>query len=75
MPRTKEMQIGDYPAVRYEVSGTLGNLSVLYVKTFIETPTRWNQVLCWTTPSHLEDVRGDFQSIWNSFKELPTAGI
>lgn len=69
----KDLKVGDYPSVQYEVRGTLGNLSVVYVKTFIETPTRWNQVLCWTTPSHLEDVRGDFQSIWESFKEVPGA--
>ena len=67
----KDMKVGDYSAVQYEVRGTMGNVSLVYVKTFVETPTRWNQVLCWTTPSHLNDVRGDFQSIWESFKEVP----
>jgi hypothetical protein len=67
----KDLKVGDYPAVQYEVRGTAGNINVVYVKTFVETPTRWNQILCWTTPSHLDDVRGDFQAIYESFKELP----
>ena len=71
MSEAKDLKIGNYPAVQYEVRGMVGNLNVIYVKTFIETPTRWNQVLCWTTPSHLDEVRPDFQSIYESFKELP----
>jgi hypothetical protein len=66
-----DMKVGAYPAVQYEVRGTLGNLNIVYVKTFIETPSRWNQVVCWTIPSHLDDERGEFQSIYESFKELP----
>jgi len=67
----KDLKVGDYPAVQYEVRGTVNNINVVYVKTFIETPTRWNQVLCWSTPSKVDNARGDFQAIYESFKELP----
>jgi predicted small secreted protein len=67
----KNLKIGECPAVQYEVRGTVGHTNIVYVKTFVETATRWNQVLCWTTPSHLDDVRADFQAIDESFKELP----
>ena len=57
-------------AIQFEIRGTLKNVNFVYLDTFIETPTCWNQILCWTTPSYWEGARdGDFRAIIESLKE------
>ena len=55
--------------VQYEMRGTVKNVKICYLMTFIESPTRWNQIMCWTMPSHWEDSQDDFRKIAESFHE------
>src|SRR5882724_8025379 len=48
----RKLEVNGMPAVQYEMRGTVQNVKLVYLKTFIETPNRWNQVMCWTLPSH-----------------------
>jgi hypothetical protein len=66
----REPWINGTKAIQCEIRGALKNVNLVYLDTFIETPTCWNQVLCWTTPSYWEDARdGDFRAIIESLKE------
>ncbi len=65
----KKLTFHGYPAVQYEMTATVGNLNLVYVKTFVDQPTRFSQVMCWTTPSHLEECRGDFAAVTESIEE------
>jgi hypothetical protein len=56
-------------ALRYQAVGTRQSIIVLCIKTFIETPHRWNQILILTTPSHLEDIQDDVRRIVEDFEE------
>jgi hypothetical protein len=70
----KELKIHGFPALQYEVTGTMNNVNLAYVKTFVALPTQFTQVMCWTTPSHLEECRGDFDAITQSIEEPATVG-
>jgi hypothetical protein len=64
----KAVKVNGADALQYEVRGTFKNLKLCYLKTFMETPTRWNQVMCWTTPSNWELAQDDFRKINESLK-------
>jgi hypothetical protein len=66
----EKIKVNGKDALRYEVHGTLNNVRFVFVKTFIESGTHWNQVSCWTTPSHLDESRPDFEAIVSSFRDL-----
>ncbi len=65
----KKLTVHGYPAVQYELTGTLDNLNLAYVKTFVALPTQFCQVMCWTTFSRLEECRGDFTVVTESIEE------
>jgi hypothetical protein len=69
----RKLEVNGMPAVQYEVRGTLNKLKFVYLKTFVETPHRWNQVMCWTFPSHWNDCQADFKSIYESLREIEPA--
>ncbi len=64
----KLIKLNGVDAIQYEIRGTTKNLKLHFLKTFIESPTRWNDVMCWTTPSHWEELQDDFQQINETFK-------
>lgn len=67
-----KLKVNGADAVQYEVRGTMANgTKVVFAKTFIESPTRWNQVMCWTVPSHLQECQDDFKVLRDTLKELP----
>jgi hypothetical protein len=67
----KELKVSGADAVQFEVRGTLNNVNVVYLETFIETPSYWTHVSEWTTPSHWNDVQDDFRAIYESLAEVP----
>ncbi len=69
LSKAKELTVHGYPAVQYGLTATMENLNLVYVKTFVALPTRFCQVLCWTTPSRLEECRGDFSAVTESIEE------
>jgi hypothetical protein len=70
----RKLEVNGMPAVQYEVHGAAQNTKLVYLKTFIETPNRWNQVVCWTIPSHWDECQPGFKSIYESLKETSGTG-
>jgi hypothetical protein len=64
-----KITVNGKPALVYELRGQLGAVNLVFVKTFVETPNRWNQVMQWTTPSHLDEAKPDFEAIAKSLHE------
>jgi hypothetical protein len=69
----KELKISGANAIQVQVRGSLKNVNLVYLDTFIETATGWNQVLCWTLPSCWDECQDDFRAILESLTELPNA--
>jgi hypothetical protein len=67
----RKVKVNGTDAIVYEIRGTLKDAKLVYLKTFIESANRWNQLTCFTTPSHLDDATADFNLIAESFKEIP----
>jgi hypothetical protein len=64
------LTVGDYPALQYDLRGTLGDLEVVYFHTTVETPTRFHQILGWTVPAQLEEYQGELEQVIQSFQEV-----
>ena len=60
-----------HSAIQFEITGIVNQLKVHYVHTFIESDTRYNQLMCWTTPSNVESARPEFEALLQSFTERP----
>ncbi len=67
----KKLTINGSDAIQYELSATEDGLIVRYLRTFIETDTRWNHVDAFTTPSHWDESQDDFRALYESLKEPP----
>lgn len=61
--------VKDNPAIQYEISGSLNDINVQFLHTTIETPTRFVQILAWTSPEAFERNRTELQNIIQSFVE------
>jgi hypothetical protein len=66
----RKLQVNGKDALQYEVRGSLNNIRLIFVKTYIESGSHWNQVSQWTTPSHIDEARPDFDAIVKSFRDL-----
>jgi hypothetical protein len=69
---TATTQIGSdpsYPAVQYEVRGSLNQIDVVYLHTVVETPTRLVQILAWTPPAAFATNQPEMQQVIQSFRE------
>jgi hypothetical protein len=66
----QQLTINGHNVLRYESRQTLKNVKLVFVKTFVETPKRWNQIIVWTVPSEFDEVQDDIQKIVNSFEEV-----
>jgi hypothetical protein len=67
----KRLNLNGRSAIQYEVRGILDNIKIVYLKTFVESESRWTQVMAWTSPSHWNEVQDDFRVLNQSFHELP----
>ncbi len=67
---TSVTRVGEYPAVQYEIRGTLKDINVLYVHTTVETGDRFNQILAWTLPDNYDSSKEELQRTISSFREL-----
>ncbi len=67
----KKLKIHGYPAVQYELTGTLksNGVRIKYLKTFVALPTQFCQVICWTTQSRFDECRSDFDAVTGSVDE------
>jgi hypothetical protein len=64
-----ERTINGHAALVYEQRAVVNSLKLIYVKTFVESQTRWNQIAGWTAPSCFDDAKSDFEAIVQTFRE------
>jgi hypothetical protein len=62
--------INGYPAVQYEVNGTIQNVNLAYLNTIVETPNNFHQILTWTLKSKFDANKPTLQQVAQSFKEV-----
>jgi len=66
-------KVGNFPALQYEIQGKINDIEVTYLHTTVETPTRFSQILAWTTPTSFKTDKPELERVISSFRERPTA--
>jgi hypothetical protein len=64
------MQVQDYPAVQYQIQGSIDGVTAKYLFTVVDTGDRFYQILAWTTPEQFASHEDDFQKIVQSLQIL-----
>jgi hypothetical protein len=57
------------PAVQYEIHATVERMRGILLRTFVDGPTSFHQLIAWTLPSKIEEQRAVLDSIIQSFQE------
>jgi hypothetical protein len=70
LPTVKK--VGNFPALQYEIQGKINDIEVTYLHTTVETPTRFSQILAWTTPTSFKTDKPELEQVVSSFRERPT---
>ncbi|MEM7565144.1 MAG: hypothetical protein AAF353_19195 [Pseudomonadota bacterium] len=66
----ENFDIGGYPALRYQLSGSIDSLKIVYWHVTIETNDHFHQMLLWSLPSKFDGNKADFSAVIQSFKVL-----
>lgn len=66
--------IGGFPAMQYEVRGTIQGVSLGYLNTVIETPDNIHQILTWTLQSKFDANKPTLAEVSQTFKEVQGEG-
>ena len=64
------LRIGGRPAVQYEVRGSVDQLNLVYLVTFVDGPSKYHQISAWTSKSKYPDSQAEFRRISGTFREL-----
>lgn len=64
------LDIGGYPAIRYQLTGSVDGLNVVYWHVTIETVDYYHQMLLWSLESKFSKNQADFDSVIRSFEEV-----
>lgn len=70
---TTVKKVGNFPALQYEIQGKINDIEVTYLHTTVETPTRFSQILAWTTPTSFKTDKSELEKVISSFRERPVA--
>lgn len=65
-----KLTVNGYPALQYEIRGSVDNVKVVYLHVAVEGPDHFHQILTWTMPSLFEKNRSHMESVIASFKEI-----
>ncbi len=65
-----EVKVNGQEALRFQIRGIVDGMRVVYVLTVLETQSRFNQVLGWTSNSKLADNKQRLESLPKGVKEL-----
>jgi hypothetical protein len=70
LTETKPVTINGYPAVQFEVDGSVSNIKAKWLYTLVNAPNNFHQILAWSTASKYEKNKPVFVDVINSFKEI-----
>ena len=62
------LNIVDYPAVKYEILGSINNTRIRYWHVSVDLGSYYHQVLLWSLPSRFEKNQPDFEEVLRSFR-------
>lgn len=63
-------QVGGYPAIQYEIRGSLDGKDIVYLHSTVFVEDTYYQVVGWTTAERYERNKEELQRIVNSFSQL-----
>ena len=65
-----QFPIGGYPAVQYQLRGSVDKIKIVYLHTTVEGRNGFHQIIAWTLPSRLNKNEPVLQSVVRSFQEI-----
>ena len=66
----KSIKVGSSPAVQYEIRGAMNGQNIIYVHTTVDGPKYFSQILAWTLPSRVDEVKPQLMSAIATFREI-----
>lgn len=64
------VEIKGNPAIQYVITGTIDNLNITYLATYINGPNYYGQLLCWCLKSEYNNKEDEYKQIINSIVGL-----
>ena len=65
-----QFQIGGYPAVQYQLRGSVDKVKLVYLHTTVEGANGFHQIIAWTLPSRLNKNELVLQRVTRSLQEI-----
>lgn len=72
LTENRSLTINGYPAVQFEVDGSVSNIKAKWLYTLVDAPKNFHQILAWSSASKFEKNKSVFLEVINSFKETDT---
>jgi acyl carrier protein len=69
----EERNVGEYPALRTRLEGTVEGVNIVYHVTFLQLPEEFAYVLCWTLKGRERTAFPIFDKVVDSFTYTPVA--
>jgi hypothetical protein len=69
LTENKSLTINGYPAVQFEVDGSVSNIRAKWLYTLVDATKNFHQVLAWSSASKYDKNKPVFVDVINSFKE------
>lgn len=67
--------VNGYPAVQFEVEGTVEDVKAKWLYTMVDAPKNYHQILAWSLVSKYAKNKPVFLEVINSFKEMEDAAL
>ncbi len=65
-----QFEIGGYPAVQYQLRGSVDKVKLVYLHTTVEGANGFHQIIAWTLPSRLNKNELVLQRVTRSLQEI-----
>ena len=66
--KSGQFRIGGYPAVQYQLRGSVDKVKLVYFHTTVEGPNSFHQIVAWTLPSRLTKNEPVLQGVIRSLR-------
>ena len=70
LSENQSLQINGYPALQFEVSGSVDNIRARWIYTVIDAPENYYQIIAWTLNSKYDTNRPVLLEVAGSFREI-----
>ena len=73
LTESRSITVNGYPAVQFEVDGSVARIKAKWLYTLVDAPKNYHQVLAWSSAAKYEKNKPVFVDVVNSFKEIDGA--